>query len=204
MGVTRRRFLQRTIQAGTALAIGGGTARGDGTDTGDTLACEDAIAGGELVRILRFDDENLVRYEERQQQGWDGLLRADLSTLTPDKLFMSNERFFIRTLAPDRLDPDKPWSIRIHGLVEGDMILPMEELESLTRSQGSFVLECSGNVGYGFGLMSAASWDGVLIEDILKMVSPRPDATQLLISGFDEHSIPSNNSSPGASWRCRG
>ncbi len=200
MGVTRRRFLQRTIQAGTALAIGCGTARGDGTDTGDTLACEDALAGGELVRILRFDDENLVRYEERQQQGWDGLLRADLSALTPYKLFMSNERFFIRTLAPDRLDPDKPWSIRIHGLVEGDMILPMEELESLTRSQGSFVLECSGNVGYGFGLMSAASWDGVLIEDILKMVSPRPDATQLLISGFDEHSIPSKNSTPGASW----
>ena len=89
LGVTRRRFLQRTIQAGTVLAIGCGTARGDGTDTGDSLACEDALAGGERVRILRFDDEYLVRYEERHHQELTRLLRADLAALTLDELFMS-------------------------------------------------------------------------------------------------------------------
>ena len=200
MGFTRRRFLHRTLHAGAALAIGYGAARGDGTDPDDTIVCKDPLAGGELVRTLRFADEDQVRYDERWQKGWDGGLTADLSALTPENLLMPNERFFIRTTAPDRLDQAGPWRIRVHGLVEVDMTLSMEDLEPLVGSQGSFVLECSGNQGAGFGLMSAASWDGVLIEDILKMVSPTPVATRLLVSGFDEPTVPSENSTRGASW----
>ena len=201
MGVARRLFLQRTLQAAAALAIGCGTARGDATDPSDTVACEDALAGGKLVRALRFMDEDRVLYDEPQGQGLDGGQIADLSALTQENLLMPNERFFIRTMAPDHLDADKPWSIRVHGLVEVDTTLSMEDLEPLAESRGSFVLECSGNWGgYGFGLLSAASWDGVLIEDLLDMVSPTPNATRLLVSGFDEHSVPPWRSIPGASW----
>ncbi|MEE8429233.1 MAG: molybdopterin-dependent oxidoreductase [Gammaproteobacteria bacterium] len=76
----------------------------------------------------------------------------------------------------------------------------MENLQPLVAPRGSFVLECSGNAGNGFGLLSAASWDGVLMEDILKMVSPTAGATRLLVSGFDEPTVPSKNSTRGASW----
>ncbi len=201
MAFTRRRFLQRTLHASAALAaIGFEPTRGDGTDPDDTVVCKDPLAGGELVRSLRFEDENQVAYDERWQQGWNGGLSADLSALTPENLLMPNERFFIRTIAPEDLDPAVPWSIRVHGLVEDDMTLSMDDLEPLVGPRGSFVLECSGNRGSGFGLMSAASWDGVLIEELLKMVSPKPHATRLLVSGFDESGVPSRHSTRGASW----
>lgn len=194
--VSRRRFLQRTLHAGAALAtIGCGTARGDDTDV-----CEDPLSGGELVRTLRFEDEDQVDYDERWQRGWDGGLTADLSALTPENLLMPNERFFIRTTAPANLGRDRSWSIRVHGLVEADMALSMEDLVPLVRPRGSFVLECSGNQGAGFGLMSAAGWEGILIEDLLKIVSPTPEATRLLVSGIDEPSVPSGDSTRGASW----
>jgi DMSO/TMAO reductase YedYZ molybdopterin-dependent catalytic subunit len=192
MSYTRRRFLHRALRAGAALTIGCGPARGDGSDSDDILESEDLLAGGELVRILRFEDENQVVYNEQGQYVSGGGLVADLSALTPENILMSNERFFIRTTAPNDLDPAGPWSIRVRGLVDADMTLTMEDLTPFVRPQGSFVLECSGNRASGFGLMSAAGWDGILIKDLLKMLSPTSDATRLLVS--------STHATRGASW----
>ena len=200
MSYTRRRFLHRAFGAGAALAIGHGPARGDGSESDDIVDSEDSLAGGELVRILRFEDERQVVYNEQWEQVAGGGLVADLSTLTPENLLMSNERFFIRTTAPDDLDLVEPWSIRVRGLVDADITLTMEDLTPFVRPQGSFVLECSGNRGSGFGLMSAASWDGILINDLLKMLSPTSDATRLLVSGVDEPAVSSSHSNRGASW----
>ncbi len=200
MSYTRRRFLHRAFGAGAALAIGHGPARGDGSESDDIVESENSLAGGELVRILRFEDERQVVYNERWEQVAGGGLVADLSTLTPENLLMSNERFFIRTTAPDDLDLAGPWSIRVRGLVDADITLTMEDLTPFVRPQGSFVLECSGNRGSGFGLMSAASWDGILINDLLKMLSPTSDATRLLVSGVDEPAVSSSHSNRGASW----
>ncbi len=197
MSYTRRRFLHRAFGAGAALAIGCGPARGD---FDEIVESKDSLAGGELVRILRFEDENQVVYNERWQYVSGGGLVADLSALTPENLLMLSERFFIRTTAPDDLDLAGPWSIRVRGLVDADMTLTMEDLAPLVRPQGSFVLECSGNRGSGFGLMSAASWDGILINDLLKMLSPTADATRLLVSGFDEPAVSSTHATRGTSW----
>ncbi len=200
MSYSRRLFLHRAFRTGAALAIGCGPARGDGSDSDDIVESDDMLAGGELIRILRFEDENQVVYNERWQQGWNGGLNADLSVLTPQNLLMPNEHFFIRTTAPDDLDFAGPWGIRVRGLVDADMTLTMEDLTPFVRPQGSVVLECSGNRGSGFGLMSAASWDGILIDDLLKMLSPTSDATRLLVSGVDEPEVPSQHSTRGASW----
>jgi len=200
MSYTRRRFLHRALRASAALAVGCGPARGDSSDSDDIVESEDSLTGGELVRILRFEDENDVVYNERWQKGWNGGLNADLSALTRENLLMPNERFFIRTTAPDDLDLTGPWSIRVRGLVGADMTLSMEDLTPFVGPQGPFVLECAGNGGSGFGLMSAASWDGILIDDLLKMLSPTADATRLLVSGFDEPDVSSTHATRGASW----
>ncbi len=200
MSYTRRRFLHRALRTGAALAIGCGPARGDGSNSDDIVESEDSLPGGELVRILRFEDENQVVYNERWQHVSGGGLIADLSALTAENLLMPNERFFIRTTAPDDLDLAGPWSIRVRGQVDADITLTMEDLTPFVRPQGSFVLECSGNRGSGFGLMSAASWDGILINDLLKMLSLKSNATRLLVSGVDEPAVPLKHSIRGASW----
>ena len=94
MSYTRRRFLHRALRASAALAIACGPVRGDGSDSDDIVESEDSLAGGELVRILRFEDENQVVYNERWQYVSGGGLVADLSALKPDELLMTNERFF--------------------------------------------------------------------------------------------------------------
>ena len=203
MGFSRRQFLYKTLHAGAVLAIGCAPAWSKGTDLDhglDAAACKNPFAGGEFVRALRFADEDQVIYNQRWQKGWDGGLTADLSALTPDDLLMSNQHFFIRTTAPEHLLPAAQWRIRVHGLVQSDSLLSLEDLQPLVAPRGSFVLECSGNRGAGFGLMSAASWEGVLLEDLLESLLPAPQATRLLVSGFDEPAVPSKNSTRGASW----
>lgn len=48
--------------------------------------------------------------------------------------------------------------------------------------------------------MSAARWSGVPVSAVLARAGIRPQATRVRVSGFDEHSRPSRNSRPGASW----
>jgi len=48
--------------------------------------------------------------------------------------------------------------------------------------------------------MSAASWEGVLIKDLLKLLRPTAQATRLLVAGFDLPAVPSKESNRGASW----
>ena len=55
MSYTRRRFLHRALRAGAALAVGCGPVRGDGRDFDNIVESQDTPAGGELVRLLRFE-----------------------------------------------------------------------------------------------------------------------------------------------------
>jgi DMSO/TMAO reductase YedYZ molybdopterin-dependent catalytic subunit len=75
----------------------------------------------------------------------------------------------------------------------------MDDLNPLVQPQGVQLLECSGNfVDAGFGLLSAADWAGVPIQQVLDMIDIDPAATRVLISGADHTS--GNGSVPGAAW----
>lgn len=135
--------------------------------------------------------------------GWDARLYYDLSELTPDALVTDNAHFYIRTAYPDLLDDTAPWSIALDGLVEAPRTLSLDDLAALSKPQGVHLLECSGNAAGGaFGLMSAAEWSGAPMSEVLVNVTALPSATRILVSGFDEHSVPSEggHSTPGASW----
>src|SRR5262249_34136557 len=67
--------------------------------------------------------------------------------------------------------------------------------------QGVHLVECSGNSrALRFGLISAARWTGVPLDRVVERLRPQPRATQLLVSGFDDHSVLDAASVPGASW----
>lgn len=168
------------------------------TDT-DTEPCEDPFAGGELLATLLFlgEDDEAVGY--RDGEGLDGRLALDLSTLDEESLVQDNDSFYLRTFEPVDLE-STDWRIPIRGLVEADAEIRATEIDKLAMEVEPTLLECSGNgSNRGFGLMSAARWSGMPVEEVLSKVSPTPGATRVRIRGYDEHP-PSTGSVEGAAW----
>lgn len=168
-------------------------------DAAPPAECADPFAGGDLLDLVDFDGEPRP-FHEKVNAGWDGRLYTDLREITPETTVIANDRFFIRTFYPDSLRPEDPWTLRIRGLVRTPLDIPLDELAHLVRPMGVHVLECSGNGGPHFGLLSAAAWDGIPLSEVLAMADVDPAATAVLVSGVDDHTPPSTHSTPGASW----
>lgn len=219
MSLDRRRFVHCSLCAtagswllqacGESMAVPdeGPVDAGGSPDRGAGSACDDAFRGGTLIRTVPFVGTRDTRFHTKLGRGWDGRLYTDLSALTDGSLLVDNERFYLRTFDPDGIDPDldrvRDWTVRVTGMVEEETTLRMADLEPLVRDQGAHVLECSGNFREaGFGLLSAGTWAGAPMSDVLDSVRPLPGATRVMVSGFDEHSVPSvgGHSTPGAEW----
>src|SRR5262245_3545281 len=125
----------------------------------------------------------------------------DLATFSSDSLLTSEEHFFIRTGCPDRLPPPVSWKLRMHGLVATPLEISIDELRREAADMGAHLLECAGNSRAAhFGLMSVARFSGVALGRLLERVALKPEAQQVLVSGFDEHSTLDPGSVSGASW----
>ncbi|MCA9587895.1 MAG: molybdopterin-dependent oxidoreductase [Myxococcales bacterium] len=215
---TRRRVLVGVAGAGAQWLVGC-TLRGFGESAGDdgdaprapgegTSAprgepvCVDAVRGGTLLSVLPFVDEGDLPFDTPTGQGLDGRLYTDLARLEYGARTVDNDRFYIRTRYPDRLDPSKAWEIRVRGLVSAPATFDLDSVTRDARPMGAVLLECSGNSRGGhFGLLSAAEWGGVPLMPWLRdRVSFASGATRVLVSGFDDHSLPSARSVAGASW----
>ncbi|MEL6183964.1 MAG: molybdopterin-dependent oxidoreductase [Myxococcota bacterium] len=166
--------------------------------------CANPFAGGETLATQSFPGEVQVPLDRLFNQGWDGRLYTDLARLDPSDPdpVISNDLFYVRTRYPDLLVPPARWSLDVSGLATPTQLF-LDELLPLERDMGTYVLECSGNSrGGGFGLLGAARWGGIPMSEVLDRIEIDPAATQVEISGFDEHSVPSrnNHSTPGAAW----
>lgn len=164
--------------------------------------CGDPFERGTLIGRAGFLGEDRVPLNRLFNQGWDGRLYTDLSNLDEDNLIISNELFYVRTRYPDLLNPPPVWTIEVNGLAV-PTTLTLDALLPLVRPMGTHVLECSGNgPGGAFGLLSAATWAGIPLDEVLDRIEIDPAATRVLVSGFDEHSVPSvgGHSTPGAAW----
>ena len=200
----RRRYLQSSLCLSGSWLIG--------CDAEPELEPEplepDSCAGELLQRGTKlgnvpFIGEGDLPLGVAYNAGLDGRLLTDLSLLEPDSLITPNESFYIRTRYPDLLEPAQPWRIRVGGLVEAASELVLDDLLELERPFGTKLLECSGNSREGqFGLLSAASWDGIPLTELFERIAVGTGASRVLISGFDGHSMPSagGHSTPGASW----
>jgi DMSO/TMAO reductase YedYZ molybdopterin-dependent catalytic subunit len=125
----------------------------------------------------------------------------DLATLDPGSLVPPSDRFFIRTGCPVGLPAEVSWTVRVHGLVEEPAALPLESLRRQATDQGLHLLECAGNSKAAhFGFLGVARFKGTPLAPLLERARPRPRATQVLVSGFDEHAVQDPGSMAGASW----
>lgn len=190
---SRREFLRTSIGGALAgLAAPFATAQGG-----------DPFAGGVMVgtRPLfgRAAPDNPIG--TLFGRGLDARLLTDLSTLTADTLITPNDRFYVRTSSPDRLDRSRPWRLMLGGLVRRLVALTLDQLSAAVVPTGTHLLECAGNNNpRHFGLISAARWSGVPIVHVLDRLQPAVRRGRILVSGFDSHSTPSRTSTPGASW----
>lgn len=167
--------------------------------------CDDPFAGGEYLGDVPFTGGDPIPFHEVRRQGWDGRLYTDLSLVDRERPITPNAEFYIRTVFPDLLDLEAmtPWSIEVDGLVAEPGALTLDALMPLVRPMGTHVLECSGNGRRAhFGLLSTARWDGIPMVEVLDRIEALPEATRVLVRGFDRHSVPSagGHSTPGASW----
>ena len=191
----RRGFLHSTLAASTGLLLPA-SLRAQG-------ACLDPLPGAQLLGSLPLSGLGGVEHPlgTLLGRGLDARLATDLSTLTPESLVTPNERFFVRSEAPLGIETRRPWTIRIGGLVQKPLELPLSALLARVAPLGTFLVECAGNNNpANFGLMSAAAWAGVPLARVLEEARPLAGGTRVLVSGLDPEPGPSRRSLPGASW----
>ncbi len=162
---------------------------------------EDPFEGGKQVGNLDFAGESRAPLDTLTGSELDGRLYSDLSKLTRENPFPSTENFYVRTCAPNLLENENDWKIGLAGLLQKPTSLTMADLKKNVKPQGMHLMECSGNArSTRFGMLSAADWGGVPLSELLEPSKPRPQATRVLISGFDDYVSSSASSSPGADW----
>ena len=148
-----------------------------------------------------FVGESERPLEQAFNSGLDGRLYTDLSKLEPTNLVTPSEAFYVRTRYPDLLVPEARWRISVLGPPGSPIDLFLDELLPQAVGQGTQLMECSGNTrSASFGLLSSADWTGIRLLDAIERFELPAGATRLLVSGFDQHSQPSERSTPGASW----
>ena len=155
---------------------------------------------GKQLGILEFTGESRAPLDTIIGAGLDARLFSDLSRLSPEQLVTPIEKFYTRTCASELLDAGKPWTIKVGGLVQEPVNLTSENLGKSAKPMGMHLMECSGNTrATRFGLLSVGDWTGVPISDLLA-TRTKPRTDRVMVSGFDQYTMKSATSIPGADW----
>jgi DMSO/TMAO reductase YedYZ molybdopterin-dependent catalytic subunit len=199
---------RRTVARGALAALAAYWARGsaaavlaDGSAPFDLLP-DERLGSAKFSGLVPWSDLAPVRYGEIQGAGRTGRRLHDVSPLGPTSLITPNERFFIRTLRPDRMDPRQAWTLawRLPGSPPRE--LSFAELAALAEPRGIHLLESVENgPQVGWGMISAATWKGVPITKLLERFGrPEDPAAMIQVEGSDAHSAPRADASAGAGW----
>jgi Oxidoreductase molybdopterin binding domain len=162
-------------------------------------------SGGRLLGTIPFGAPTAPRTPLNRLlgSGLDARLFTDLSTVSlQSDLVTPNDRFYVRTAAPDNLPP----SLSGIGTSFGAPGRPGQGIDfsRLERAPGRvrvgpYLMECAGNSDpANFGLMSVATWTGFPMPAVIAQLAG-DSAGRVLVSGTDP-SGPSATSVPGASW----
>lgn len=167
-------------------------------------AADPMLAGGRLARTLplgRFDGRPKPPLHILLGSGLDARQFTDLSELSDDQATIPTERFFVRTSAPPSLPSPSDWSVLLGSPAGEERAVSITQLRSHARPMGTHLMECSGNADpANFGLLSAASWRGVSLAEVLEQLPSAGGATRIRVTGVDDDLRYSETSVPGASW----
>jgi DMSO/TMAO reductase YedYZ molybdopterin-dependent catalytic subunit len=188
--IDRRDFMQTTLAS--FWALGSSLARAGG---------QDLPSGGRFIGTIPFiaAQRGGAQLDRISGRGLDGRLFTDLEPLRPDALVTPAERFFVRTAASSPLQSSIALSLA--GLVAKPRTLTVNQLHEMNGPTGTHLLECAGNTdAAGFGLISAAEWEGVPLMPLIEGADASRAAPFVLISGVDDSTTPTRTSVAGASW----
>lgn len=121
----------------------------------------------------------------------------DKGVITP------NNRFFVRwhyADIPTKIDV-ATFRLKIHGNVEKEVSLTLDEIMALPHVEVVAVNQCSGNSRglfmprvaggeWGNGAMGNARWTGVRMSDVLKKAGIKPGSVQIRLQGLERPSLP--------------
>ncbi len=96
-----------------------------------------------------------------------------------------NEDFYLidTTLAKPTIEPEE-WSLRIHGLLDREVVLTYSDLVSRKLTESWITLSCVSNE-VGGGLVGNARWSGVRLADLLTELGLDPSADCVLQTSHD-------------------
>jgi len=108
---------------------------------------------------------------------------VDLAGIAPWQT--PNEDFYLidTTLAKPTIEP-KDWSLRIHGLVDRELVLSYSDLVQRELTESWITLNCVSNE-VGGGLVGNARWSGVRLADLLADLGVSDQADAVLQTSHD-------------------
>jgi DMSO/TMAO reductase YedYZ molybdopterin-dependent catalytic subunit len=118
-------------------------------------------------------------------------------------VFTPNDQFYVRwhwAVIPNSVDVNA-FRLAVHGHVNRELSLSIDDLLRLPRVELAAVNQCSGNsrgffwprvtgAQWAHGAMGNAKWTGVRLKDVLDRAGVKPGAVQVRFNGLDEPVVP--------------
>jgi len=163
----RRRFLRLAFVGGTAAVVTGAVGR--------TLSSRIPA-----VPVVAFDQPTLDTVPALTE-GTELAVPGISPIITP------NDDFYLidTALTVPRIDA-AAWSVRVHGLVDREVVLTYQDLLDMEHLEEYITIACVSNE-VGGDLVGNALWTGVRLTDVLDRAGLQPGATQLIgrsVDGF--------------------
>ncbi|MGC2942039.1 MULTISPECIES: molybdopterin-dependent oxidoreductase [unclassified Brevibacterium] len=166
--LSRRRFF---TLAGAVGAIGAVTIA-----AGQTVASLAQDAGAAVAKLV-------LPTPAKKATAIPAAASTDVDGTAP---FVTDAKDFYRidtVLSPPVIDPEQ-WSLRIHGMVENEVTLTMDDLLDLPLEEHHITLTCVSNP-VGGELVGNATWLGYPVRELLARAHPSADADMVLSHSFD-------------------
>ncbi len=168
VGRGRREFLRIAVGLGAVAGVIGAFGRTLSSRTAINVARDEVV----LPEAVRTPAPVGLATEF---EGIDGL----------SPFFTPNETFYrIDTaLTPPMVDVDS-WQVRIHGMVDREVVLTYQDLLDLPQVEADITIACVSNE-VGGDLIGNARWQGVRLSDVLDMAGVDPAADQVVGRSVD-------------------